>query len=85
MKLKIANAVGLDEFVKNDVPIAGSLLGDEIKSVLEPLKPVGWCRDQKFEFEEKWSAFTGAAHSIAVTSCTSGLHLSLAAAGFIRR
>lgn len=34
------------------------------------------------EFEEKWSAFTGARHSIAVTSCTTALHLSLAALGF---
>jgi len=34
------------------------------------------------EFEEKWSAFTGAEHSVAVTSCTSALHLSLVALGF---
>ena len=67
-----------------NVPIARtSLLGDEIKSVLEPLQ-TGWLVQgpKVREFEEKWSAFTGAAHSIAVTSCTSGLHLSLAAAGF---
>ncbi len=36
------------------------------------------------EFENKWSSFTGAKHSIAVTSCTSALHLSLAALGFER-
>jgi dTDP-4-amino-4,6-dideoxygalactose transaminase len=35
------------------------------------------------EFEEKWSAFTGARHSIAVTSCTTGLHLSLAGLGLL--
>ena len=34
------------------------------------------------EFEEKWSDFTCANHSIAVTSCTSAMHLSLAAMGF---
>ena len=34
------------------------------------------------EFEEKWSNFTGAHYSIAVTSCTSALQLSLAALGF---
>jgi dTDP-4-amino-4,6-dideoxygalactose transaminase len=33
------------------------------------------------DFEAKWSAFTGAEHSIAVTSCTTALHLSLAALG----
>ena len=34
------------------------------------------------EFEDKWSAFTGAKHSISVTSCTPALHLALAALGF---
>ena len=33
------------------------------------------------EFEEKWSNFTGVEHSIATTSCTSALHLSLTALG----
>jgi perosamine synthetase len=67
-----------------NVPIARtSLLANEIESVLEPLTS-GWLVQgpKTKEFEEKWSAFTGAKHSIAVTSCTSGLHLSLAASGF---
>ena len=34
------------------------------------------------EFEDKWSEFSSAQESIAVTSCTSALHLSLAALGF---
>ena len=33
-------------------------------------------------FEDEWCNFTGARHSIAVTSCTSALHLSLAALDF---
>ena len=33
------------------------------------------CKD----FEDKWSKFTGAAESIAVTSCTSAMHLLLEA------
>ena len=33
-------------------------------------------------FEGKWSEYTGARHSIAVTSCTTGLYLSLVALGF---
>jgi len=33
------------------------------------------------QFEELWSEFTGAEHSIAVTSCTTALHLSLFALG----
>jgi perosamine synthetase len=51
--------------------------------VLEPLG-TGWLVQgpKVREFEEKWSAFTDARNSIAVTSCTSALHLSLAALGF---
>jgi dTDP-4-amino-4,6-dideoxygalactose transaminase len=68
---------------KMNVPIARtSLLENEIQSVLEPLRS-GWLVQgpKVREFEEKWSTFTGAKHSIAVTSCTTGLHLSLAALG----
>jgi perosamine synthetase len=67
-----------------NIPIARTNLTDsEINSVLEPLRS-GWLVQgpKVKEFEEKWSKFTGAKHSIAVTSCTSGLHLSLAALGF---
>jgi len=67
-----------------NVPIARtSLTEEEIASVMAPLRS-GWLVQgpKVREFEEKWSAFTGAEHSIAVTSCTTGLHLSLAALGF---
>lgn len=66
-----------------NIPISRtSLLESEIQSVIEPLRS-GWLVQgpKVREFEEKWSAFTGAKHSIAVTSCTTGLHLSLAALG----
>ena len=66
-----------------NVPIARtSLLESEIQSVMEPLRS-GWLVQgpKVREFEDKWSRFTGAKHSIAVTSCTTGLHLSLAAMG----
>ena len=65
------------------VPIARTSLTDtEIESVLGPLRS-GWLVQgpKVREFEEKWSEFTGAQQSIAVTSCTSALHLSLAALG----
>lgn len=68
---------------KMSVPIARTSLTEaEIQSVLGPLHS-GWLVQgpKVREFEEKWSAFTGAKHSIAVTSCTTGLHLSLAALG----
>ena len=68
---------------KMNVPIARtSLLENEIQSVLDPLRS-GWLVQgpKVREFEEAWSAFTGAKHSIAVTSCTTGLHLSLVTLG----
>ena len=67
-----------------NIPIARTnLLDSEINSVLDPLKS-GWLVQgpKVKEFEDKWCAFTGAQNSIAVTSCTSGLHLTLAASGF---
>ena len=67
-----------------NIPIAKTnLLDTEINAVLDPLRS-GWLVQgpKVKEFEEKWSNFTGARHSIAVTSCTSALHLSLAASGF---
>lgn len=70
--------------IQMNVPIARtSLTEEEIQSVLGPLRS-GWLVQgpKVREFEEKWSAFTGARHSIAVTSCTTALHLSLAALGF---
>lgn len=66
------------------VPIARTqLTEDEIQSALGPLRS-GWLVQgpKVREFEAKWSAFTGAQYSIAVTSCTTALHLSLAALGF---
>ena len=66
------------------VPIARTTLTEsEIQSVLEPLR-TGWLVQgpKVREFEEQWSAFVGAEHSVAVTSCTTALHLSLAALGF---
>ena len=65
------------------IPIARTnLTNEEINSVLEPLKS-GWLVQgpKVQEFENKWSKFTGAKYSIAVTSCTSALHLSLIALG----
>jgi len=67
-----------------NIPIARTnLLDSEINSVLKPLES-GWLVQgpKVKEFEDKWCVFTGAQNSIAVTSCTSGLHLSLAASGF---
>lgn len=67
-----------------NIPIAKTnLLETEINAVLGPLQS-GWLVQgpKVKEFEEKWSSFTSTDYSTAVTSCTSALHLSLAALGF---
>ena len=67
-----------------EIPIARTNLNEfEKKSVLEPLES-GWLVQGKKvkEFENEWCKFTGSKNSIAVTSCTTALHLSLAALGF---
>lgn len=69
---------------KFNIPIARtSLLESEIQSALEPLNS-GWLVQgpKVQEFEDAWSEFTLSANSVAVTSCTTALHLSLAALGF---
>lgn len=66
------------------VPIAKTnLLDNEISSALGPLES-GWLVQgpKVQEFETKWSNFTKSKNSLAVTSCTTALHLSLAALGF---
>jgi perosamine synthetase len=63
------------------IPIAKTVFTEEeYKNILKPLES-GWVVQGPFvsKFEEMWNNFTGAKHSIAVTSCTTALHLSLAA------
>ena len=65
------------------IPISKTILNEnEISSVLEPLRS-GWLVQgpKVKQFEEKWCEFTKAKHSIAVTSCTTAMTLSLIALG----
>ena len=74
----------MEEFKPLKIPISRTTLTQkEFDVILEPLKS-GWVVQGSHvsDFESKFSKFTGAKHSIAVTSCTTALHLSLAALGF---
>ena len=67
-----------------DVPIARpDIRPEDADYVLEVLQS-GWLVQgpKVAAFEAAWSEFTDSAHSVAVTSCTSGLLLSLIALGF---
>lgn len=65
------------------IPITRPLFGpEEFEAIQRPLE-TGWVVQGPFvaEFEQRFSEFTGAAHSIASTSCTTALHLAVAALG----
>ena len=65
------------------IPITKPFFGEEeMRAVQAPLES-GWVVQGPFvaEFEKRFSAFTGAAFSAATSSCTTALHLAVAALG----
>jgi len=65
------------------IPITKPFFGaEELRAVQVPLES-GWVVQGTFvkEFEKKFSTFTGAPFSIATTSCTTALHVAVAALG----
>ena len=67
-----------------NVPISRTELTKEEKKIVQSPLDSGWLVQGPYvkKFEEKFSRFTNAKEAIAVTSCTSALHLSLAALDF---
>lgn len=65
------------------IPVARPYVGaEEEQAVVEVLRS-GWLTQgaRVAEFEEKFSAFVGCKYSVAVSSCTTALHLAMAASG----
>jgi perosamine synthetase len=65
------------------IPIARPSFGlNEEKAVLEVLRS-GWVSQGPCvaEFERKFAEYVGAAHAVAVSSCTTALHMAFLAAG----
>ena len=65
------------------IPITKPFFGEEeLLAVQQPLRS-GWVVQgpQVAEFERKFSEFTGASHSVAASSCTTALHMVVAALG----
>jgi dTDP-4-amino-4,6-dideoxygalactose transaminase len=66
-----------------NIPISLPSIGDEeILAIQEPLK-TGWLTQgpKVAEFESAFADYHGVKHAIAVTSCTTGLHLALVGLG----
>ena len=65
------------------IPITRPVFGPEERAaVVKPLE-TGWVVQGPFvaEFEKKFSAFSGAVHSVATSSCTTAMHIAVAALG----
>jgi perosamine synthetase len=65
------------------IPITKAIFDDEdLALILEPLRS-GWVVQGRYvrEFEGRFSAFTGSAHAVAVSSCTTGLHIGASMLG----
>ena len=64
-----------------NIPITKPIFGEEeMRAIQKPLE-TGWVVQGPYvaEFERKFSAYTGARFSVAASSCTTALHLAVAA------
>jgi dTDP-4-amino-4,6-dideoxygalactose transaminase len=78
-----ASEVKLSTTVANFLPFhRAQIEEEEITAVCEVLRS-GWLTTgpRVREFEAAFTAFTGAEHAVALSSCTAALHLALAAVG----
>lgn len=65
------------------IPITKAIFDEsDLALIQEPLKS-GWVVQGKYvkEFETRFGAFAGSRHNLATTSCTTALHLAMAALG----
>ena len=65
------------------IPIAKPYLNQEDAQAAYDVIMSGWITQgpRVQEFEEKFAAYTGAKHAVAVSNCTTGLHLAMIVAG----
>jgi dTDP-4-amino-4,6-dideoxygalactose transaminase len=65
------------------IPIAKPYLGKEEAQAAHDTILTGWITQgpRVAEFEKKFAEYTGAAHAVAVSNCTTALHLAMIVAG----
>ncbi|MBZ5626680.1 MAG: DegT/DnrJ/EryC1/StrS family aminotransferase [Acidobacteriia bacterium] len=64
------------------IPVARPFVGEEEEQVVLQVLRSGWLSQGQrvAEFENRFAEYVGAKHAVAVSSCTTGLHLALVAA-----
>lgn len=69
--------------VEQIVPFHSADVGEEEVQAVSKVIRSGWLTmgPKTIEFEQKFAAYVGAKHAVAVNSCTAGLHLALDAIG----
>lgn len=69
--------------IETKIPITKPLMGEEEMAAVQRPLETGWVVQGPYveEFEGKFSDFTGAKHSVATSSCTTALHIAVAALG----
>jgi dTDP-4-amino-4,6-dideoxygalactose transaminase len=65
------------------IPVARPFFGEEEERALVAVLRSGWVSQgpRVAEFEQKFAEYVGAPHAVAVSSCTTALHLALLTAG----
>ena len=75
--------MSLTTLPKTTIPVARPFVGSEEETAVVEVLRSGWLSQgpRVAEFEKRFAEYVGAKHAIAVSSCTTGLHLALIAAG----
>jgi perosamine synthetase len=79
----VLNASAGADTAPASIPITKVFVGEEeLRAVQLPLES-GWVTQGPYvqEFEQKFSRYTGARHAVATSSCTTALHIAVAALG----
>lgn len=65
------------------IPVARPFVGEEEEQAVLQVLRSGWLSQGQrvAEFERRFAEYVGTKHAVAVSSCTTGLHLALLAAG----